>query len=782
MDIPKPPQPPLPPKKPGGGGVPPPLPSGGRKPFVPPKPGADTALPSPGAPGIADLGGMLERIDERSQDMMDSKKMLENQLKRLEQKLHEEREKALLAAMRGKEEAALSSKVELSLKEMQEKMQGEKRERELEDAVRRSREECAALEEKLRNERETWMKTLQEQMTGKEQQDKELELFLSQKLSALEKKWHEKKNDLVARLRRKEEELSQQEAKHVAEVDKTAIAYERRMQEIQRDFEARLHEEKEKSLQRKRERDLLSENFNEKEQELITFKAQLALVHSRVKLEKEKLNQSWMEELRLKNEGIKAMKNQVAHFNAQNDKNMHDKIQEIEQRYSAEQKKLKAQMEEEHARHTDGETDLRIRLSEAEARQMKAEETISLLKKGDEAFDPMLLPDYKNRMQELVRERDTHERERQIWKNSLAEIEEKLKQQHQQWEHALSRERDKYSAFQSQIKEKESIIEAKEKELTSFKDTFWNERDNWSQIAVAKDDELQRVYEKVDAIAQTLQQKESQLWEGREKFAEIIKQKEVELINMLKEKDKVLLTEKNQSAETVRSKEDEIMRLKNDLSAGRFRMREQVEKEFKQVLAQTEKENQAWAENIRKQYEETAIAKERSLREELRSIQKRMMQDLEKLEREHQNEKAALQQQLVHKEKELIVAIKGAEEKYIQELQRLRGELQRKDHRLESVQREHAAKTPDQLPESLENKLNVKIQEIEQLQQHAQDAAFQHEKELSELNQKLHEELTALEQRFSNTQKPKTLLGKIWAYLNRTVVVISFRKVHRVSS
>ena len=75
MQPPKPPRPPMPLQKPGAG-LPPPMPPGGRRPLVPPVPGG-TLPKSPGEHQSADLGRVLARIEQKSDDMGDSKKLLE---------------------------------------------------------------------------------------------------------------------------------------------------------------------------------------------------------------------------------------------------------------------------------------------------------------------------------------------------------------------------------------------------------------------------------------------------------------------------------------------------------------------------------------------------------------------------------------------------------------------------------------------------------------------------------------------------------------------------------
>ena len=78
-------------------------------------------MPMPGSSvfekGMADTSQAANDLQQKIQD--------------LEKKLAEEREKVLLASLRSKEEEAVSSKVESSIKDIQEKLRRDRREQEL---------------------------------------------------------------------------------------------------------------------------------------------------------------------------------------------------------------------------------------------------------------------------------------------------------------------------------------------------------------------------------------------------------------------------------------------------------------------------------------------------------------------------------------------------------------------------------------------------------------------------------------------------------------------------
>ena len=82
--------------------------------------------------------------------------------------------------------------------------------------------------------------------------------------------------------------------------------------------------------------------------------------------------------------------------------------------------------------------------------------------------------------------------------------------------------------------------------------------------------------------------------------------------------------------------------------------------------------------------------------------------------------------------------------------------------------------------DTLKEVLNRKIAEIQTLQKEAHNVSDHHAQDIASLTQKFQEELNVLEHRFIHAHEPKSLIGKLWDYLNRTVVVISFRKTRRV--
>ena len=630
------------------------------------------------------------------------------------------------------------------------------------------------------------MKTLQENMAGQEHQEQEMELFFSQKLAGLEKKWREEKNDLLARLRSKEEELHHQPIRHVSEMEKASAAFERQLHELERGYEERIHEEKEKALAAVRERDMINERLDEKEQEFITLKAQLALIHSQVKLEKDKLSQSWQEAVRLKEEEVAAFKNRIAEQEAEREKTIQKRLDEADQKWAAERSDLQAALEKERTRRNESEADLRIRVSEESARREKAEEQVVFLQQRHVSDDSAEKQKSEQLAHDLQRREAAHAKEREIWKNALQAIEGKLAAQKQERYEKNDNDQSQNTELKIKLAEQAAAVKKVEEEYEELKNKYWDERDNWGRIASVKDEELQRMFERADALEQAQREREARYWEEKEAY---MKEHEAryrdenekhceEIRGILAEKDAAIEREKGNVADEIKKN----ARLSQEVACARMNVREQVEREFRDVLAQLEKKNHDWAENIRKQYEGASTLKERALREELKAIKAKMTADLHELENAHQNEKEKLREEIARKEKERISAIQSAEKQYVQKIEYINKELRLKEQQLETFRKLHNDSQQASALEKANEQLQHKMQEIEQLQHKAEEVTQLHQQELSELNQKVHEEhegLESLEHRFVSSQKPKTLLGKIWEYLNRTVVVVSIRRGFR---
>lgn len=212
----KPPLPPGLPNLPGGSGKPP-LPPG-MTPGLPPLPGASGAKPSfPGAPGLPALpGGRMSAppapptaatMPPAPPSKDDEKEKLEKKLVDMERRLAEEREKLLVSDLKRQEEAATSARVEVSLKELQDKLRRDRREQEAEENKLKLEAKLQEMENRLAQERETWVSTLKNQMAARETQDKELETHFAMRIQEMERRWLEEKANWQKLTLAKDEEI-----------------------------------------------------------------------------------------------------------------------------------------------------------------------------------------------------------------------------------------------------------------------------------------------------------------------------------------------------------------------------------------------------------------------------------------------------------------------------------------------------------------------------------------------------------------------------------------------
>jgi exonuclease SbcC len=205
--------PPLPPgfMKPGSP-QPPPLP-GGNKPALPPQ------LPGGGAPAFpfarpqgfsapaAPQQPQRDAAAEESARMREDKDKLEKKIVEMEKVVSQEKEKALLAVLKNQQDEALSSKVESSLHDIQDKLRRDRHEQEVQEERITLKSKIKDLETRLVSERETWMQTLKGQINERETQSKDVEGHFIYRLQEMERRWLEEKAQWQRTISQKEDEV-----------------------------------------------------------------------------------------------------------------------------------------------------------------------------------------------------------------------------------------------------------------------------------------------------------------------------------------------------------------------------------------------------------------------------------------------------------------------------------------------------------------------------------------------------------------------------------------------
>ena len=191
-----------------------PLPPGGAKPSMPPLPQPSLgAMPSPGLPQFqqpqkdAAAQAQKEASEAESRRMQEEKDKLEKKISDMEKMLSQEKEKALLATLKNQQDEALSSRVESSLKDIQEKMRRDRRDHEVEEERLSLKGKIKEMEMRLSQERETWMQTLKNQMSERETQGKDVEGHFIYRLQEMERRWLDEKAQWQKEISNREETI-----------------------------------------------------------------------------------------------------------------------------------------------------------------------------------------------------------------------------------------------------------------------------------------------------------------------------------------------------------------------------------------------------------------------------------------------------------------------------------------------------------------------------------------------------------------------------------------------
>jgi len=163
-------------------------------------PAAPAAAPAPAAPAAPPAPPPVD---------------YERKIALLERRLQDEREKVLLASLKSKEESEIASRVEVSIKDVQDKLRRDRREGEMEETRLKLEARVQELEARLGQERETWVHTLKGQMSQREAQDRDIEGQFTHRIQEIERRWLEEKAHWQRLIHAREDELRQ--AKGAAE-------------------------------------------------------------------------------------------------------------------------------------------------------------------------------------------------------------------------------------------------------------------------------------------------------------------------------------------------------------------------------------------------------------------------------------------------------------------------------------------------------------------------------------------------------------------------------------
>ncbi|OGS51526.1 MAG: hypothetical protein A3J79_04470 [Elusimicrobia bacterium RIFOXYB2_FULL_62_6] len=171
---------------------------------APPMPGGASSFPFGSS---APRGAQRDAAAEEAARMKEDKDKLEKKISDMEHLLSQEKEKALLATLKSQQDEVLSSKVESSLKDIQDKLRRDRHEQEVAEERMGLKAKIKELETRLVQERETWMQTLRGQMQERESSSKDVENHFVYRLQEMERRWLEEKAQWQKSFVQKEEEV-----------------------------------------------------------------------------------------------------------------------------------------------------------------------------------------------------------------------------------------------------------------------------------------------------------------------------------------------------------------------------------------------------------------------------------------------------------------------------------------------------------------------------------------------------------------------------------------------
>ena len=194
----------------------PPFPPGMAKPNLPPPPlpraGQPPAFSAPQLPPLpaqayVSAPAMKDNSGAERARMAEEKEKLEKKISEMEKVVAQEKEKSLMAALKSQQDEALSSRVESSLKDIQEKMRRDRRDSQVEEERISLKGKIKELESRLAQERETWMQTLKGQLAERETQGRDVEGHFIYRLQEMERRWLDEKGQWQKALSEREETI-----------------------------------------------------------------------------------------------------------------------------------------------------------------------------------------------------------------------------------------------------------------------------------------------------------------------------------------------------------------------------------------------------------------------------------------------------------------------------------------------------------------------------------------------------------------------------------------------
>lgn len=300
-------------------------------------------MPRPAMPSFQQAPAKSDRSEEELKAAREEKERLEKRMLEMEKVVAQEKEKAMLATLKSQQDEVLSSKVESSLKDIQDKLRRERRDQEVEEERLTLKSKIKELENRIVTERETWMQTLKGQMTERETQSKDVEGHFIFRLQEMERRWLEEKAQWQRTIGQKEDEVRslKSSAERLTEVQQELreSAMERTLLERE---SAKLREEISRLERERAAVEGYIKSIPEKERELAQLKAELSIM----KMKEEKSSSEYKSREDKLNADIDRLQREIGSIADRKNSEKEQELAKTREKYEADLHSMEARLAE----------------------------------------------------------------------------------------------------------------------------------------------------------------------------------------------------------------------------------------------------------------------------------------------------------------------------------------------------------------------------------------------------------------------------------------------------
>ena len=168
---------------------------------------------------LSEMEGKAQELVRYTQELQNEKAALGDRLSKLDRELAQEKEKSIVSSLRAHEEKSLTLKVETNLRDIQDRLRRDQRERESESTRVKAEAQLKELERRLAQERETWVEALRNQMAKKSDADHHFEERYQARVREIETRFTQERARIAAKLEEKNREIEELKKRLVIETE-----------------------------------------------------------------------------------------------------------------------------------------------------------------------------------------------------------------------------------------------------------------------------------------------------------------------------------------------------------------------------------------------------------------------------------------------------------------------------------------------------------------------------------------------------------------------------------